>query len=175
MLSQNRNFALQSGFLLGLLYCLVVLLFYFFNLEMLFSGWGFSLVFWLLFLLFPIYLLKTSELVLFKFKDVFSVIFLGFVSATFLYSLFTWLLYSVVDPSVIQIYVELMMEEVHQNPDLYPKEMNEDYFIANFEFKNQINAYVFFLIPCVLYSALVALIASTFKKKRIAESNLKDK
>ncbi|MAQ69506.1 MAG: hypothetical protein CMD23_00220 [Flavobacteriales bacterium] len=165
MLLKNRNFALQNGFLLGLLYCLVVLLFYFFNLEMLFSGWGFSLVFWGLFLLFPIYLLKTSEFVLHKFKDVFSVIFLGFVTATFLYSLFTWLLYSVVDPSVMQMYVELMLEKVNQNPDLYPKEMNEDYFMANFEFKNQINAYVFFLIPCVLYSALVALIVSTFKNK----------
>ena len=133
MLLKNRNFALQNGFLLGLLYCLVVLLFYFFNLEMLFSGWGFSLVFWVLFLLFPIYLLKTSEFVLHKFKDVFSVIFLGFVTATFLYSLFTWLLYSVVDPSVMQMYVELMLEKVNQNPDLYPKEMNEDYFMANFE------------------------------------------
>ena len=165
MLLQNRNFALRNGFLLGLLYCFVVVLFYFFNLEMLFSGWGFSVVFWILFLVFAIYLLQTHELGLFKFKDVFSVVFLGFVSATFVYSLFTWVLYTLIDPSVIQIYVELMMEKVNQNPSLYPKEMNEDYFVANFEFKNQLNAYVFFLIPCVLYSALIALIKSSVKTK----------
>ena len=165
MLLQNRNFALRNGFLLGLLYCFVVVLFYFLNLEMLFSGWGFSVVFWILFLVFPIYLLQTHELGLSKFKDVFSVIFLGFVSATLVYSLFTWVLYTLIDPSVLQIYVELMMEKVNQNPSLYPKEMNEDYFVANFEFKNQLNAYVFFLIPCVLYSALIALIKSSVKTK----------
>jgi len=133
---------------------------------MLFSGWGFSVVFWILFLVFPIYLLQTHELGLSNFKDVFSVVFLGFVSATFVYSLFTWVLYTLIDPSVTQIYVELMMEKVNQNPSLFPKEMNEDYFVSNFELKNQLNAYVFFLIPCVLYSALIALIKSSVKTKQ---------
>ena len=133
---------------------------------MLFSGWVFTLIFWSLFLLFPIYLLQSSEIILFKFKDVFSVIFLGFASATFLYSLFTWVLYALIDSSVIDVYVDVMMEKVNQNRDIYPKEMNKDYFAQNFEFMNQLNAYVFFLIPCVLYSALIALIRSMMKTKK---------
>jgi len=87
--------------------------------------------------------LQTHELGLSKFKDVFSVVFLGFVSATFVYSLFTWVLYTLIDPSVIQIYVELMMEKVNQNPSLYPKEMNEDYFVANFELNERWDSALF--------------------------------
>ena len=153
MLSINRNYALKNGFFLGICYCLIVLFFYFFNVKILFQGWYFYIVFWLLFLLFPIFVIKKNELDLSTFKDCFSVVFLGLACAISVYTLFRWILYNLMDP---ELYVEVVT--------LYNQgqEITEHDILNNLKFKHQITPYVRNLLPCISYSAVVALI-KTFK------------
>ena len=162
MLLEHRNYAFINGLLLGLIYSCVTIFLYFLDVNMLFSGLFYPLFFWFFFLLFPIYVIRKSSIVLSTFKEIFSIVFLLFVVATFIYSSFTWVLYNLIDPSIINLYVDIMLENISNQPlNNYPQELNESLFIHNFSFRNQLNAYIFFLIPCVLYSFIISLIMKT--------------
>ena len=166
MVLEHRKYAIKNGLFFGLGYVIISLLFYFFDKTLLYAGNTYSICFWALFLLFPIYLIKNNNFELSNFKDFFSIIFLSFALAMFILLVFKWVLHNIIDPGLTDVYVNIMIEKVNQNPELAVNDMDEEYFANNFELKNQINAYVFFLIPCALYSAIISLIISTAKKKK---------
>ena len=73
--------------------------------------------------------------------------------------MFVSVFYNILDQEVVSIYGLL--------PSVFPNtnfDSNSDYFIHSFSFKSQLNSYIFWLIPCTLYSALISLLMNNIKK-----------
>ena len=161
MIISHQKFAINNGILLGSIYCLMTLGIYFIDVNLLFSGIVFPFLFWFFFFLFPIYVLIRNKLNLISFKDFFSVLFLVFVIGNLLYSLFSWFLYNILDPNLIILYGDVMLENMLRDSVTIlqnEQELSSQYFAQNFSIKSQINAYVFFLIPCAIYSFLISFL-----------------
>jgi hypothetical protein len=97
------------------------------------------------------------------FKDYFSIIFLILCTSLFIYTIYTVGFYILIDNSLMinndnYIIMSLGENSIDSSP-LY------DIFLNAFTLKSQIQLYVFALIPCILYSTIISLFVSLFRKK----------
>jgi len=154
MLVIHRNYAVKMGAFLGVSLFFVTLFLYFFSKYILFETRCHSVIFLAIVLIYTVYLLMQQNVGLSTFKEFFSVIFLFLVSAYFIYALFTYFLYDLSDLDVIGVYG--LLPAVQLSSDILDLNNNEG--LHDFSLKSQLNSYIFSLIPCTLYAALISLL-----------------
>jgi hypothetical protein len=170
MLLEYRKLSLISGVILSCLLCLITICFYLLDADKLHETLFYPALFYCVLLLFPVIVLKQKiKNRISIFKDFFSIIFLMLSTALLGHMFFTLLLYNVIDQNLVTHFVDIKMTDyiniVHQGEVLDTELENNIYnsLRANFSIKNQFNSYIFALIPCVLYAALISLL---FKIKK---------
>ena len=170
MLLEHRKFGFFNGILLSVLLCLITFCFYLFDSDKLHETLIYPTFFYCVLLLFPIIILKKKySIEKHFFRDCFSIVFLIQSIALFGFMIFTLLLYNVVDNQLIAHFVDVKMTDysniVNQVEGLDTNlESNfHDSLLMNFSIKSQFNSYIFSLIPCVLYAALISLLFKTKK------------
>ena len=170
MLLEYRKLSFFSGVILSFLLCLITIGFYLFEPNRLHETFFYPVVFYCFLFLFPIFVVKKKiKIKNSVFKDYFSIIFLILSIAIFGHMLFTLLLYNVIDQQLITHFVDIKMTDyinlINQGEILGSDSENQIYnsLLVNFSVKSQFNSYIFSLIPCVLYSALISLL---FKIKK---------
>ncbi len=155
MLLVHKKYALYNGFLLGLILCILTLFFYFLYPKILFETTSYSTIFIFIFLLFPILMIFKNFDIIYTFKEYFSIVFVVLSVSSLIYSFFIILLYNILENNVVGIYG--LLPSVFFDLKL---DDDSNYFIHSFTILSQLNSYVFWLMPCILYSALISL----FKK-----------
>tara|TARA_B100000287_G_C20288111_1_gene644798 strand:+ start:150 stop:662 length:513 start_codon:yes stop_codon:yes gene_type:complete len=170
MLLEYRKLSFIGGVILSFLLSFITTLFYLFDSDKLHETLFYPGFFYCILLLFPIIVLiqkiKTKNYI---FKDIFSIVFLMLSVALLGHMLFTLLLYNIIDKHLVVHFIDVKMTEyvnlIHQGGVLSPDLENDIYnsLLVNFSIKSQFNSYIFSLIPCVLYSALISLL---FKIKK---------
>ncbi|MBF25992.1 MAG: hypothetical protein CMP49_05725 [Flavobacteriales bacterium] len=158
MLPIHKKYALIHGFFLGILLCILTVICYFFYPDMLFNSTYHSTIFVVIFLMFPVLMLFINYNNSFTYKEYFSIVFLVLSVASLLYSCFTFLLYNNLANNIVGVYGLLPSAFFDFNNNY-----NNQYFLHSFSIKSQLNSYVFWLIPCVLYSALISLLKQIIK------------
>ena len=152
MLLVHKKYALYNGFLLGLILCFLTLFFYFLYPKILFETTSHSAIFIAIFLFFPLLMTFKKNDIIYTFKEYFSIVFLVLSVSSLMYSLFTIILYNILENNVVGIYG--LLPSVFFDLKL---DNDNQYFIHSFTLLSQLNSYVFWLIPCILYSALISL------------------
>lgn len=165
MLLEYRKLSLISGLILSFLLCIITICFYLLDSNKLHETLFYPVFFYCVLLLFPLIVLKQKiNIQISTFKDCFSVIFLILSVALLGHMLFTLLLYNVIDQHLVTHFVDVKMRDyihiVNQGKVLDAELENDIYnsLLINFSIKSQFNSYIFALIPCVLYAALISLL-----------------
>tara|TARA_Y100000589_G_scaffold177056_1_gene167863 strand:- start:19492 stop:19974 length:483 start_codon:yes stop_codon:yes gene_type:complete len=114
------------------------------------------LLFMILFSFIVTYIFKYSSF--FSFKTYFSICFLFLAISLIILRVYYFLLYNYFDPHLISEYFEFYITNFD---DYIIGDKNN--FMKNFSFLKQLQAYVFSLIPCALYSALISLLVIKIK------------
>ena len=158
MLLEHRNYALKNGFLLAGILCFLTLCIYFINQKILFETTIHSILFILFFLFFPIIKIIMKFDIATTFKEFFSITFLMLAFASLIYAIFTFVFYNMLNYNLVSIYGLLPSVFLELQLD-----SNNEYFIHSFSCQSQFNSYIFWLIPCTLYAALISLLMNKIK------------
>ena len=164
MQKELRNYAFRNGCYLGVLFIFLTIIFYLFDSNALLPEINmYSVFFYGFLLIFPIYSIKRFKLILsiqqHSFKELFSIGFLILALSLFISMLQTIVLYNVIDQTLISDYVEFM--NTKKDIYLYSGHTLDSYremISHSFSVKMQFQSYVFSLIPCTLYSAVISLL-----------------
>ena len=162
MLKIYRNYALIKGVYLGALLCFFTLFFYFFDQSILFSK-SHSISLLCVIVLFPLYVLYDVPSPLYRFKDIFSVIFLTLASASFLYVICTFILYNFINLNHKIHGLTGLIFAVDLDAFVFGNQEFSHDWVHQFSFTAQFNSYIFWLMPCTLYSALISLLMKIIK------------
>ena len=121
------------------------------------SFYTISLLFFIIFISFIVtYIFKYSSV--FLFKTYFSICFLFLAISLIILRIYYFLLYNYFDPHLISEYFDFYITNFG---DYIIEDKN--IFMKNFSFLKQLQAYVFSLIPCALYSAFISLLVVKIK------------
>ena len=162
MEKKYNYFVIYHGVILGLFLIAITTFFYIQNSTYLLPGFNlFSIIFLLVLLLFSFFSLrifvKKHIQHNYHFRTFFSICFLIMLVGTFLSKMYLFLLYNFDN--------KLMLEYVDYTYSMQ-KNLNPEYSIqdwantvsVHFTFLKQIQSYVFTLIPCTLYAAIISLL-----------------
>ena len=170
MLLEYRKLSFGSGVVLSFLLCFITMLVYLFDSDKLHETLFYPVVFYCVLLSFPVFVLKQQiKSKISIFKDCFSIIFLMLSIALLGHMLFTLLLYNVIDQHLVTHFIDVKMTEyinIINKGKILDADLENDIYnslLINFSIKSQFNSYIFALIPCVLYAALISLL---FKIKK---------
>tara|TARA_B100000963_G_C22626799_1_gene672790 strand:+ start:377 stop:745 length:369 start_codon:yes stop_codon:yes gene_type:complete len=104
------------------------------------------------------------------FKSYFTILFLSQAISIFFHMIFVFIIYKLIDRNLFEEYVNINAENLSSSKDNffsnnlhYSKDYRQD-LIDSFNFKNQLNSYIFSLLPCIVYSALISLLLKITKK-----------
>ena len=154
-------FSCKSGILLGFLLALITFFFFNYDAYQLMPHYNvYYVCFYITFLIFPIIIsflfLKQHQKI--GFKDLFSIIFLILCNSIFIHTIFTWLLYNLIEPNLIIQYADYMLDKISSS-QIESIDLDNVYsnLLSSFSLTNQLHSYVFFLIPCILYSTILSL------------------
>ena len=150
---EYRNYAFNRGIVMGFALCLITIFFYFFDYNLLFQGRIHAVSFFIVFSLFPILIVLQKTISMSTFKDYFSVLFLILATSSLVYTFFTYLLFNSLSENVVGVYGLL--------PSLLilPEDGLELGFPVNdFSIFSQLNSYIFWLMPCTLFSSIISLL-----------------
>jgi len=156
-------YSFVHGMFLGLILILLTTIFYVFDSYLILPRLGFySLLF--LFILFiysfcaVINFVNKKIMVQYRFKDYFTIIFLILAQALFFSKTYVLVLYLMIDRSLISEYACYTYEQHNVINMGYSFDTWLDLVKQNFKFSMQMQEYVFSLIPCTLYSAIISLL-----------------
>ena len=162
MEKKYNYFVIYHGVILGLFLIAITTFFYIQNSTYLLPGFNlFSIIFLLVLLLFSFFSLrifvKKHIQHNYHFRTFFSICFLIMLVGTFLSKMYLFLLYNFDN--------KLMLEYVDYTYSMQ-KNLNPEYSVqdwantvsGHFTFLKQIQSYVFTLIPCTLYAAIISLL-----------------
>ncbi len=166
MKKENRNYSFIKGFYLGLVLILITIIFYAFDLEkIIIIGSSYSIIFVICLLFYPVFFLYRLNSSFFisesVFKVYFSTCFLILSTALFVMTLFSYCLYNFIDTNLIFNYAEYQYSRTSLNSSF--ETFLEIYQNEYFSIFGQLQSYVFSLIPCILYSALISLLMKNIK------------
>ena len=162
MKKEIKIFSLKYGLFLGFILLIVNTSFYLYNSKLLLPAINeYTITCILIVIMYSIYSLFNFKSIFrdldFSFKTRFSICFLILCIATWIVKMCDFVLYNYINPELISEYAHYMYilqnsEEMGYDYDIWMGMMNN-----NFTLLNQIQAYVFGLIPCTLYSAIISL------------------
>ena len=166
MKKENRNYSIIKGIYLGVLLILITIIFYAFDSDKIIPRGSSYSIFCLICLLFyPVFFLYRLKPIFFTskpiFKVYFSTSFLILSTALFLMTLFSYFLYNFIDTNLIFDYVEYQYNSTkfHSSFETCLVMYQNEYFSMSGQFQS----YIFSLIPCILYSALISLLIKNIK------------
>ena len=181
MQKDTIRFSIYCGLVLASLLVFVTTFIYAYNSDLMLFSFGvlkpllwvgsvlnlYAIIWYVVILCFPlICLLKfivTNYSKVYVFKDYFSIIFLILCVSLFIYTIYTVGFYIFIDNNLMinnNNYIIMSLGESSiDSSQLY------DIFMNAFTLKSQIQLYVFALIPCIIYSTIISLLVSLFRKK----------
>jgi hypothetical protein len=168
MKKRIKKYAFSQGTYLGLILLLFMNIFYFHNSASIMPGFNtYSILFMLILLIYPIisiynfHFSKTKNI----FKDYFSTAFIIMFTGLLITTLYSYFLYNWIDGDLINHYVDLQHDKCLKNPncDMSFEESLLLYKNKYFSIAGQLQSYVFALIPCTLYSAIISLLMKMIK------------
>ena len=168
MKKRIKKHAFSQGTYLGLFLLLIMNIFYFSNPESIMSGFNtYSILFMLVLLIYPVISIynfdfPTTENI---FKDYFSTSFIIMLTALLITTFYSYLLYNFIDCDLINQYVDLQYDTCIKNPNCNMSFEESLLMYKNdyFSISGQLQSYVFALIPCTLYSAIISLLMKIIK------------
>ncbi|MBE38155.1 MAG: hypothetical protein CMP50_05915 [Flavobacteriales bacterium] len=168
MKKRIKKHAFSQGAYLGLFLLLIMNIFYFSNPESIMSGFNtYSILFMLVLLIYPVISIynfdfSTTESI---FKDYFSTSFIMMLTALLITTFYSYLLYNFIDCDLINQYVDLQYDTCLKNPNCNMSFEESLLLYKNdyFSISGQLQSYVFALIPCTLYSAIISLLMKIIK------------
>ena len=159
-----RNYSFINGMFLGLILILIITSHYLYSSESilpLFNSCFYSSL--IVLFLYSISALRYVQLSMieydFSFKLCFSIVFLILATALFFMSLYYYVLYNFIDKNLLNQYVTYQYDICLRSPDC---DMSFELYFQfyqnkHFSFYGQIQQWIFSLIPCTLYSAIISL------------------
>ena len=169
MLLEHHIRGCKNGIILGVILISLNIFIYFFLPHLLHHGLIYNILFYIIFLSFPVLSIIQNGIVFQSFKVLFSIVFLTLCVSLFLFTGFTLLLYNIFDENLIFDYLT-SLEDFNKNFGTFngvTALSNEEFnsiMSKNFSIKNQLNSYIFSLIPCILYSSLISLLIKRIYK-----------
>ena len=168
MQKRIKKYAFSQGAYLGLFLLLIMNIFYFHNSESIMSGFNtYSILFMLVLLIYPIISIYTFNFSTTKniFKDYFSTSFIIMLTALLITTFYSYFLYNFIDYDLINQYVDLQYDLCVKNPNCNMSFEESLLLYKNdyFSISGQLQSYVFALIPCTLYSAIISLLMKIIK------------
>jgi len=168
MQKRIKKYAFSQGAYLGLFLLLIMNIFYFHNSESIMSGFNtYSILFMLVLLIYPIISIYTFNFSTTKniFKDYFSTSFIIMLTALLITTFYSYFLYNFIDYDLINQYVDLQYDICVKNPNCNMSFEESLLLYKNdyFSISGQLQSYVFALIPCTLYSAIISLLMKIIK------------
>ena len=170
MLSSVKKYSVVCGFILSCILILMSLIFYLADPSSLNKSNLYKLLFYLFILIFPLAFTLNKYSHFDNFKSYFTILFLSQAIAIFFHMIFVLIIYKLIDGNLFEEYVNINAENLSNSKDnFFPNNFHhsKDYrqgLIDSFNFKNQLNSYIFSLLPCIVYSALISLLLKITKK-----------
>jgi len=153
------SYSFVYGGFLGLCLVLLTTIFYLFDSTSILPYLNiYSIIFFLFIIVFSFFALlnfNTSNKLI-VFKTYFSISFLILCVALLISRVYFYVLYNLLDPNLIIDYVALYSSRFPEHTHHMSINYN-DIIKSNFTLGVQLQAYVFSLIPCALYSAIISL------------------
>ena len=168
MKKRIKKHAFSQGAYLGLFLLLIMNIFYFSNPESIMSGFNtYSILFMLVLLIYPVVAIYNFDFSITEsiFKDYFSTSFIIMLTALLITTSYSYLLYNFIDCDLINQYVDLQYDTCLKNPNCNMSFEESLLLYKNdyFSISGQLHSYVFSLIPCTLYSAIISLFMKIIK------------
>ena len=169
MLLEHHIRGCKNGITLGVILISLNVFIYLFLPHLLHHGLIYNISFYIIFLSFPVISIIQTGIILQPFKVLFSIVFLTLCVSLFLFTVFTLLLYNIFDKNLIFDYLA-SLEDFNKSFGTFngvsplSKEEFNSIMSKNYSIKNQLNSYIFSLIPCILYSSLISLLIKRIYK-----------
>ena len=162
MKKEYSYFVIYHGFILGFVLIAITTFFYIQNSTYLLPGFNlFSTIYLVLLVFFSFFSLrifvKQHIQHNYNFRTFFSICFLIMLVGTFLSKMYLSLLYNF-DNNLMLEYVDYTYSMQKKINPTYSIQDWENTVSVHFTFFKQIQSYVFTLIPCTLYSAIISLL-----------------
>ena len=170
MLNSVKKYSVVCGFVLSCILILTSIIFYLVDPSNLNKNNSYKLFFYLFIMIFPLVFALNKYSHFDNFKSYFTILFLSQAISIFFHMIFVFIIYRLIDENLFEEYVNINAENFSDSKDNffsnnlhYNKDYRQD-LIDSFNFKNQLNSYIFSLLPCIVYSALISLLLKITKK-----------
>ena len=158
-----KYYAFLKGTYLGFALIILTTVFYIYDSLQLLPTWNvYSVLYVITLFAYSIYCVcifcrkKTNSTYIYK--QYFTVSFLILAVALFFSKIYIFILYSIVDSNLLLEYADYTYEKHHVEMMNYSCDQWFSVVQGNFKLLNQLQEYVFSLIPCTLYSAIISLL-----------------
>mgnify|MGYP001186631770 CR=1 FL=1 len=166
-----KYYAFLEGCYLGIILCGLTTTAYFLDSNLLLPKINlYSIIFVVMQLSYSVYVLNKSHALInrdiYDFKYYFSICFLVLSVSLFLSSLYFYFLYNVFNNDLITQYVSFEYSKciAFSSCNVSIEDFEEIYLNDYFSIYGQFQSYVFSLIPCTLYSAIISLLMKIRRK-----------
>ena len=160
-----QHYALLEGCYLGIILCGLTTIAYFLDSNLLLPKINlYSVIFLVMQFSYSMYVIGKSHAIInrdiYDFKYCFSICFLVLSVALFLSSLYFYFLYNIFNNDLITQYVSFEYSKciAFSSCNVSIEDFEEIYLNDYFSIYGQFQSYVFSLIPCTLYSAIISLL-----------------
>ena len=160
-----QYYSFIQGCYLGVMLCLLTIIAYLIDTKLLLSKINFySVSFLITQFMYTIYSVKKASLKFdvntYDFKYYFSICFLILCVALFCYSVCFYFLYNVFNNNLISDFISFEYSKCLQisSCNMSMDDFHQTYLDNYFSMYGQFQSYVFSLIPCTLYSAIISLL-----------------
>ncbi len=165
-----KKYSLLCGLALSCIIIVMSLIFYLVDPSSINKSKSYKLLFYLILLLFPIIFTLNKYNYFSDFKSHFTILFLSQAISIFFHMIFVFTIYKLIDADLFEEFVNInsnnLLElnlDIPLNNSFDSKDYRQE-VIDSFNLKNQINSYIFSLLPCIVYSALISLLIKILKK-----------
>ena len=170
MSNSVKKYSLLCGLILSCTLIITSLIFYLVDPSSLNNSKSYKFLFYLFLLFFPILFTLNKYSHFSSFKSHFTILFLSQAISIFFHMIFVFTIYKLIDVNLFEEFVNINSKNLLELKADFPLNNSfdsKDYrqeFIDSFNLKNQINSYIFSLLPCIVYSALISLLLKITKK-----------
>ncbi len=163
MKNDFKYYAFLKGTYLGFGLVLLTTVFYIYDSLQLLPTWNtYSIVYVIVLFAYSIYWVfifcKKNTHNTYIFKQYFTFSFLILAVALFCSKMYIFVLYNIIDTNLLSEYAEHTYKKHHADIINYSFDQWYSLIQVNFKLLNQLQEYVFSLIPCTLYSAIISLL-----------------
>ncbi len=160
-----QYYSFIEGCYLGIVLCLLTIIAYFVDTKLLLPTTNlYSVLFLIIQFAYAFYSVKKAclkfDVTIYDFKYYFSICFLLLCVALFLYSVLFYFLYNVFNNNLISAFISFEYSKCIQisSCNMSLDDFYQTYLGDYFSMYGQFQSYVFSLIPCTLYSAIISLL-----------------